>query len=167
MRGRKPTPVEQRIAEGNPGKRPLPEPVVLERVREGDDHPLLTPPDHLPKAAKEAWLQTVPTLAKVGLLDSVDVLALEAMCIQYARARQAGVIIAAQGPVTRGSTGQLREHPSIATERNAHAMFLRFAEQYALTPSARTRLGLAELQRRQATEELADRLGESNVGAGR
>lgn len=152
--GRKPKPVEQRRREGNPGRRPLPEPVVVAgRVQN------LDPPDGLPPDALEAWERIVPTLAEVGILDGIDSMALEALCTQFARAKEAGRIIAREGYTAKGSMGQLVEHPAVSTERAAYAMFLRFAEQYALTPVARTRLGLAELQRRSMQAEMTDSLG--------
>ena len=53
--------------------------------------------------------------------------------------------------------------PALRVERDAWQAFLRFAEQYALTPVARTRLGLAELHRRTLAEELDEQLGRSVV----
>lgn len=156
MQGRKPKPVEVRRREGNPGKRALPEPVTVA----GRPVRVPEPPESLPRDAREAWERIVPALADVGLLDEIDALALEAMCTQWARAKQAGRVIAEQGHVTLGSTGQLVEHPALATERQAHQMFLRFAEHYALTPIARTRLGLAELQRRSLAGEMAKALAD-------
>jgi P27 family predicted phage terminase small subunit len=153
MRGRKPTPIEVRQAEGNPGHRPLPAPVVIGGKRG------LEPPKGMPSEAKKAWESIVPTLEAVGVIDTVDAMALEAMCVQWARHKEAGRVITAQGHMARGSQGQPVEHPALASERNAAAMFLRFAEQYALTPVARTRLGLAELHRRTMATEMADRIG--------
>ena len=43
-------------------------------------------------------------------------------------------------------------------ERDAQAAFLRLAEQYGLTPLARTRLGLVALKRRSLQEELQERV---------
>lgn len=105
----------------------------------------------------------VPILGRAGILDGVDRPMLELAAVQYARACQASRVVAQEGHATRGSTGQLTEHPSVATERNAMALFLKFAEHYALTPVARTRLGLAELQRRSLADELDDELGTSRV----
>lgn len=156
--GRKPKSAEQRRAEGNPGKRPLPEPVIVAGRPDA-----MAMPEHLPPAAAEAWDEIVPTLGRLGILDGVDKPALEAMCTQYARARQAGKVVAAQGHLARGSAGQIREHPSLGTERAAHAMFLRFAEHYALTPVSRVRLGLAELHRRSLAEEMAEALGATEL----
>lgn len=152
-RGRKPKPVEQRRREGNPGKRALPEPVSLSSA---DD---LTPPPEWDKDALECWQTIVPTLREVGVLDGVDRMALEALCLQWSRARKAAKVIEAQGMFSKGSTGQLVEHPAVATERAAHQQFLRFAEQYALTPVARTRLGLAELQRRSMQDQIEAEMG--------
>lgn len=156
MRGRKPKPVEQRLREGNPGKRPMPKPVSVDPVRSADD---LAPPEDWDEVATECWNSVVPTLFEVGVLDGVDRMALEAMCLQWARAKAAARVIDKQGMFAKGSTGQLVEHPALGAERAAHAMFLRFAEQYALTPVARTRLGLAELQRRSMAEEMERQIG--------
>ena len=42
--------------------------------------------------------------------------------------------------------------------------YLRFAEEFGLTPVARTRLGLAELRRRRSmVDELRDSLGPPNL----
>jgi P27 family predicted phage terminase small subunit len=133
----------------------MPEPV---RVG-GRPSVILEPPDDLDETAKEFWADVVPVLHQVGILDTVDRAALEMLCTQYARAKQAARIVAENGHLTEGSTGQLVEHPALATERNAMAAFMKFAEQYALTPVARTRLGLAELQRRSLQEEMKESLG--------
>jgi P27 family predicted phage terminase small subunit len=154
MRGRKPTPIEQRVRQGNPQRRPLPAPVVVgERVDQ------LEPPADLPEEAREAWREVVPKLSESGLLQGVDRLALELMFTQYARAKQAGRVVAEQGHVALGSTGQITEHPSMATERNATNLFAKFMEQYGLTPVARTRLGLAELERVSLAKQMERELG--------
>jgi P27 family predicted phage terminase small subunit len=158
IKGRKPKPVEVRRREGNPRKHAMPEPLqVGGRVAE------LEPPEDLPEDGKDVWKQIVPRLAEVGVLDQVDTYAVEAMCTQWARAKQAGRIIAQQGHVTIGSTGQLVEHPALQTERNAFQQFLRFAEHYALTPVARTRLGLAELERKSLASTMSGALEDSVI----
>jgi P27 family predicted phage terminase small subunit len=157
MKGHPPNAVEQRIREGNPRRHPIPEPLLVAgRPEEGE---MLTPPEDLPPSGKEAWNAVVPQLAEVGLLDRVDRLVLEAMCLQWARMKQAGRVVAAQGHLIRGPGGTLREHPALRIEREAASMFFRFAEQYAMTPIARTRLGLAELHRRQLKTEFDSALG--------
>lgn len=162
MQGRMPTPVENRIREGNPQKRKMPEPLLVAgRVNDVENE--FEPPEDMPEAGKQAWRTVVPELAAVGLLDHVDKLALEMMCIQYARMKQVGKVIARQGHLVRGAGGTLREHPSLKTEREAAGLFFRVAEQYALTPVARTRLGLAELHRRALKDEFNSALGEPDL----
>jgi len=52
-----PKPVEQKIREGNPGRRPLPEPMLVAgRPRRGE---LDTPPSHLAEDAQAFWRGTV------------------------------------------------------------------------------------------------------------
>jgi len=153
MRGRPPKPTEIRELEGNPGKRPLPEPVRIQGKA------ALEKPRGMPKAAQEAWDLIVPSLLEVGVVDGVDALALEAMCLAYWQMKEAEKLLKKDGILSTGSQGQLVEHPAAGTMRAASSLFAKYAEQYALTPVARTRLGLAELQRRSMREELSDRLG--------
>src|ERR1044072_2423235 len=153
------TPVEIKRRQGNPGQRPLPEPINPDRVDVEDALAKLQPPDCLGADGVELWERIVPTLARVGILDGVDHAALEAVCTQWERAKAAGRVIDAQGMFARGSQGQLRAHPAVELERAAHMAYLKFAQDYALTPVARTRLGLAELKRKTMLEEMNDALG--------
>lgn len=157
MRGAKPKPVEQKILEGNPGKRKLPEPLLVSG--RPAMHELDEPPAHLPVEAKEFWRDSVARLVEVGIVDRVDIPVLEQLSIQYARIRQAQRVLAVDGHYVRGSVGQLRPHPALKIEQDATSLFLKMAEHYALTPVARTRLGLAELHRRSLASEIGDALG--------
>lgn len=218
--GRKPKPVEVKRAEGNPGKRNLPEPVLVA----GRNVPV-APPPHLPDVAKDLWDEVVGALAEAKIIDRVDIPALLQLCVQFARARQAGEILDSPADeeeteklrkrvgeqrafveaakvqqanrmkaglevraseisaltkaevalanletfvelrtrygnlVALGSTGQVVESPLLDVERQAASLFLRFCEHYALTPVARTRLGIAQLEGRSLQRELADELG--------
>lgn len=153
MRGRKPKPAEVRLIEGNPGHRPVPQPVVIAgRPVPGE---LETPPAHLPADARDFWTATVPRLVSAGIVDRVDIPALEMLATQYARAVQARRVVAEEGHFTRGSMGQIIEHPALKIERNATKAFQSLSEQFGITPVARVRLGKAELER----QSLADALG--------
>lgn len=153
-RGRPPKPVEQRRLEGGSAvsHRPIPEPLLvagrpdLERFR--------IPPAHLPADAKEYWGDSIKTLAEVGIVDLVDRPALEMLATQYARARQAGRVVAEKGMFSYGAAGQIREAPWVKVERDAMTMFLRFATEFAQTPVARTRLGLADLHAKAMAAEM-------------
>lgn len=160
MRGRKPIPIEQRIAEGNPSRRPLPQPVQLDRANLDE---LREPPENLDPAAKEFWTFAVDRLLEADILDRVDAPALEMLSTAYARVGHARDAIKKYGHFTRGSSGQVKEHPAVKLERESVALFLKLAEQYALTPVARTRLGLAQLQGRSMVAEMDDRLGKAEL----
>jgi P27 family predicted phage terminase small subunit len=161
MRGRKPKPVEQKIAEGNPGKRALPEHLLVGGRPTLDE--LREPPAHIPPEAQQFWRDSVQRLIEVGIVDRVDVPVLEQLATQYARIRQAQRVLAEDGHYVRGSVGQLRAHPAIKIEAEATRLFLQMAEHYALTPIARTRLGLAELHRRSLSQELREGLGSADL----
>ena len=136
--------------------RPLPQPLLvagrpdLERFRE--------PPAGLPEDAKEFWADSVAKLAEVGVIDVVDTPSLEMLATQYARVMQARRVIAAKGLFSLGHGGQIKESPAVKLERDAMATFMRFASEFALTPVARTRLGLAQLHGKAMAKELDDQL---------
>jgi P27 family predicted phage terminase small subunit len=157
MRGRKPKPVEQRHREGNPGHRDVPEAVLVggrPRLEECSE-----PPEHLPAPAKEFWRFSVERLIEAGIVDLVDLPALEGLCITYARARQAGRVVERVGHFQVGTRGQTIQHPALRVEREAWRDFYSMAEHFAITPIARTRLGLANLQGKRLREEMGDALG--------
>jgi P27 family predicted phage terminase small subunit len=156
VRGRPPKPVEERVRDGTPGHRPLPE-VLLVSGRP-DLQELAEPPETLPREAKEFWHDVVLELVKIGMVDRVDRPVLKQLAVQYARIEQAQRVLAQDGHFTRGSVGQLKEHPALKIEANATALFLKLAEHYGLTPVARTRLGLAELHRRTLEQEFGSGL---------
>lgn len=153
MKGRKPKPVEQRRHEGNPGKRPLPQPVLIE------GRAIPTPPDGAGDRYLAVWNRIVPKLWEVGLLDGIDALALDAICTTVERAYQARDILEREGLLADGAMGGQVVHPAVRIERDAWAEARRWFEHYGLTPLARTRLGLAELQRKSLARELADAMG--------
>lgn len=157
-RGRPPKSREQRVAEGNAGKRPLPEQVKLPGGYVTADT-FAEPPDHLTDDAKLWWRDALPVLYESGMLEKIDRAMLEFAATQYSRAREAGRVIEDQGLIAKGSTGQLKEHPILETERKAQAAYLRFIEQFAGTPQARVRLGLDILKSRSLSEELKEGLG--------
>lgn len=162
MRGRKPKPAEQRRLEGGSdiSHRASPEPLL---IAGRPAHEFDEPPAELPADGRRFWRTTVSRLIDVGMLDLVDEAALCMLATQYARWRQASRVVAADGHFARGSVGQLREHPAVKIEREAHGLFLKTAEQFGLTPMARTRLGLAELHRRSLHNEMERALGSVDV----
>lgn len=126
-------PIEQELREGKPGNRHVPEPL---KFTLGEP---IKPPD-LPAAASELWDAIVPALTGVGVAQMPDTPALVALCVQWARAEEARELIDREGVVAIGSTGQMTTHPALKVERNAHLVFLKFAQEFGLTPAARARI---------------------------
>jgi P27 family predicted phage terminase small subunit len=156
MPARKPVEVHMRNGTFRPDRHP--EPVLvggrpsLEELRE--------PPEHLTNEdARAFWEDAVVRLIDVGIVDRVDVPILEQLAMQYARIKAAQRVIESEGYFARGSTGQIKEAPWVKMEREATMLFHRLADQFALTPLARTRLGVAELVRRSLRAELEQALG--------
>lgn len=137
MRGRKKKPIEQARREDNPGKRHLPEPLRI------GGPALIEAPADLPSEGKALWDDIVPRLYQAGLLDAVDGAALKIMCEQWAIAERALKVVRKQGYFTRGSTGQMTEHPALAIVARAHATFRQYAELFGMAPAARARMAAA------------------------
>lgn len=151
-RGRPPKPLEQRVAEGNPGKRPLPAPVLVGGRPTPEE--FSQPPADIPEDGRQWWMKNVPRLVELGIIDRIDETVLEQLAVLYSRIKQARRVIREDGHFAKGSTGQLVKHPALSIEESSTKLFMQLAEQYALTPTARTRLGLAELNRQTAAREL-------------
>lgn len=157
MRGRKPKPVEAKRLAGNPGRRPLPEPVILG----GRTAPKM--PSYLPERAKTAWKQIVPRLADVGMLDAVDGPALEALTINIGLMRSAAAELKNAPTTVPGSHGNVKRHPAFDVFNTAQAEVRTWCERFGLDPATRTRLGMAELQRRSLVTELDHKLGKPTL----
>ena len=120
---------------------------------------LVEPPKDLPREAQEMWRRDVTLLVDSAMVDRMDRGALEALCIAYARAKQASRVVEADGLFVEGARGQPVIHPAVRLEREHWDAYLRLAEQYGMTPISRVRLGLAELGRRSLAVELNEKLG--------
>lgn len=143
MRGRKPKPVEQKIAEGNPGHRPLPSTILIA----GRPVPaeLEDPPDDLGLFGREWWAETVPAMAESGFLDRIDYSNLKLAAAAWDDWQRMRLVISSEGYFTTGSVGQIRPHPAIKMAADAEARFRVYSEAFGWNPMARTRLGLAKL----------------------
>lgn len=160
MRGRPPKPVEQRRREGNPGKRPLPQTVLLAGRPELNE--LAEPPADLPKPGQELWVELAPTLVRAGLLDLADRFMFEELCRAHARRVQFSRALKEDGLFAIGSHGQIKQHPAVAGERAAAEEFRQLGALFGLSPVDRTRLGLTTLVVRSMEIDLAHALEDPN-----
>ncbi|MCA3380174.1 MAG: phage terminase small subunit P27 family [Roseomonas sp.] len=141
-RGRKPKPTHLKLVIGNPGKRPLPK-AEAKAVRA-----LPSPPPHLSDEAKVEWGRVSEELYKIGLLSGVDRAALAAYCQAYARWVQAERAIAEMGKrdmltgglMIKTTNGNAVQNPLVGTANKAASDMVRYAAEFGMTPSARSRI---------------------------
>lgn len=141
-RGRKPKPTHLKLVTGNPGKRKLnkaePEPVrALPNV-----------PPELNDDAKVEWGRVSEDLYRLGLLTGIDRAALAAYCQAYGRwmiAERAITEMAKRDQVTQGlliktTNGNAIQNPLVGTANKAMSDMMRYAGEFGMTPSARSRI---------------------------
>lgn len=144
-RGRKPKPTHLRVIEGNPGKRGINRDEPKPPVSRG-----LSPPAHLSPDAKREWKRVSRSLELLGLLADIDREALAAYCGAH------GVLVAAEralreyarteagkklGPMLAETPGgALIQHPLVGVARRARLDIVKFAAEFGMTPSARSRV---------------------------
>lgn len=143
--GRKPKPALQVVKEGNPGKRPVKDSVVLppSAVREpnwvelliGDDDEVL----YARGVAADLWQRVAPTLTRsVGLVGAQQE-ALIDYCVTYARIVQGERALSREGVVVQTERGQVKNAwTTILNQYRPH--FRSLVGELGLSPSAATRL---------------------------
>ena len=107
-----------------------------------------SPPRHLSDEAKAEWRRVCGELYNLGLLTNVDRAALAIYCQAYGRWEQAETAIAKmaekdpamRGLVIKTSNGNAIQNPLIGTANKAMADMMRYASEFGMTPSARSRI---------------------------
>ena len=133
-RGRKPTPTAIKELEGNPGKRPLnaKEPKPVKKAR--------SCPKWLEPEAKKEWRRLSKQLEQLGVLTELDMASFAAYCQAYARYKEAEEFITQHGSIVKTPSGYWQQVPQVAQAQTYSKIMLRLAEQFGLTPSARSRI---------------------------
>jgi P27 family predicted phage terminase small subunit len=136
VRGRKPKPIEQRIAEGNRAKRALPPPIP------NVDPVSAVAPAHLSGFALEHWNRVAPGFAKLGMLSVRHMAALEAWAMAYDIMRHAYEQWVALGRPLREPTGagNYKKHTVLADFDAAAERVRSFAVEFGGTPSSTARI---------------------------
>lgn len=110
-------------------------------------------PEHLTAAAREEWDRIVVELLALGILTHLDRGALAAYCQAYGRwsaaetalARMAERDAVTDGLIVKTKSGNLIQNPLVGAANKAMADMVRYAAEFGLTPSARTRVaGLSD-----------------------
>jgi P27 family predicted phage terminase small subunit len=140
-RGRKPKPAYLRLLEGNPRAKPIPPQIQPQRV-------MPDPPEYLSADAKEEWLRLTPELYRLKLLTVADLRPFSAYCQAYGRwvtaeraiARMAEKDLLTSGLMIKTLNGNAIQNPLVGTAHKAAYDMVRYADEFGLTPAARTRI---------------------------
>lgn len=137
--GRKPKPALAVVKEGNPGKRPIKDSVVLppSEVVEPDWSAL---EESVADEALALWRKLAPTLVRsVGLVGEQQVV-LEEYCLTVARIRQGERAIASDGMVVPGAMGGTVKNPwtTVLNQYRSHLRSL--TGELGLSPASATRI---------------------------
>ena len=134
--GRMPTPTAIKVLRGNPGKRALPkgEP----RPATGDRVP--SAPRWLSEEARAEWRRLAPRLHAVGLLTEVDGTALGLLCEAFAQYVTAKAVVDREGMLLVSEKGNSYQHPAAGLMTQARGELMKWAREFGMTPSARTRI---------------------------
>lgn len=97
------------------------------------------PPKQLRGGALREWKRVVPLLMAKGILSHVDLAALAMYCKEFDRWQRAEDILDAQGELVKTKSGNVIHHPALGISRTAEKLVHKFAAEFGLTPSARTR----------------------------
>lgn len=152
MMGRPPKPTEVKRRNGNPGKRPLPEAVI--RLPGAIEVP--APPTSLRKTGRDTWERLWSVGAPwLSLRTDWDIM------VRLCEAQDERALLRREvrkhGRYSYGSQGQLVTHPAVDQLRTIENLITRWESLCGFTPSDRSRLGMAEVQRMSKMDELIAR----------
>ena len=101
------------------------------------------------------WHKLVPRIAKRGILVETDVPALADMCLVKARLDEAERQLVKDGFVVLGANGMVR-NPLAMLANQYRASWLTYCAKFALTPSDRAGITVAEPAKKTLKEMLSD-----------
>ena len=134
QRGRKPKPTALKELEGNPGKRQLNinEPKPLAKAP--------SCPKWLDPEAKKEWKRLSKKMEQIGILTEIDMAAFAGYCQAYARWKAAEEFISKHGAIVKTPSGYWQQVPQVSIAQQYMKAMQKFAEQFGLTPAARSRI---------------------------
>lgn len=139
------------------GKRgPAPRPTALKllhgeknRDRINTDEPLPRPtlpesPEDMAADVREVWDETLVELEAMSLAFSADGPALRCYCEAVVNHRKASNLLAKSAILVKGIHGNLVRNPALQVQRDAANTIRAFAQEFGLTPSARSSIRAGE-----------------------
>jgi P27 family predicted phage terminase small subunit len=98
------------------------------------------PPGFLDDVAVMEWNRIAPELIEKQLLTVADMAAFTLYCLNVARVVAAERLITKEGLTVWTLNGGPKAHPAVLIARQCGAEVRKFAQEFGLTPSARTRV---------------------------
>jgi P27 family predicted phage terminase small subunit len=98
------------------------------------------PPSFLSEFARVEWARICCLLRRAGLMTAADRAALAAYCQAYGRWKQAETELASMTLTVEYKNGAQIQNPLVAIANKAMADVVRFASEFGMTPSARSRV---------------------------
>lgn len=145
-RGRKPKPTHLKLVTGNPGRRPLNE----DEPQVDFERPAC--PAHVSDKGRETWGYVCGILEGMGIISTVDAIAIEMLCESYADYLAASKALEDFGgpyyETTTESGGTMyRAHPSLAAKRDADVRVRSWLSEFGMTPAQRSKIKLGDPQK--------------------
>lgn len=134
---------------GRPGRAPKPTALKLidgtrrDRINEREPLPRglpPAPPAGLADDVRDVWDYTVRELDAMGIAFAADRDALVCYCEAVVTHRRASELLAVSDVLVTGLHGGQVRNPALQVQRDAAAMVRGYAQEFGLTPSARTRI---------------------------
>lgn len=138
------------------GKRgPAPKPTALrllhgdrkDRINRNEPRPRVAdpePPEGVAEDVLEHWHFYVDELRAMQTLAHCDRDSLLCLCEAVARHRRASALLAGSDVLIKGLHGGLVRNPAVAVQRDAALEIRAFAQEFGLTPSARSGIKMPE-----------------------
>lgn len=133
LRGRKPKPTALRLIDGD----------RKDRIAENEPIPRGLPPvlpEGVSAEVRYIWTYTVRELDAMGILYAADRDVLLAYCEAVVTHRRACAELATGTVLVRGQMGNQVRNPALQIQRDAATQIRTLAQEFGLTPSARTRI---------------------------
>ena len=145
--GRKRVPTALRVLRGNPRQHAIPANEPKPEVG------IPTRPKWLAPEARREWRRVAGQLEDLGILTIVDRAALAAYCQAWARAVAAEKVIAKDGETFTTPNGYIQQRPEVSIAQKQWQLVAKFAAEFGLTPSSRSRISVPEAKRPDGFEE--------------
>lgn len=144
MAGRKPLPTQLKLVKGTARKG---------RMNADEPRPDLgipAAPDHLNPYALMEWGRITPVLYRMGLLTDLDMAALAAYCVCYARWKEAEEKINRTGLMIKTTNGNAVQSPLVGIANRSLDLMGKFLAEFGLSPSSRSRVTATENKKQES-----------------